>query len=198
MYPDTDSAPIPLSSEYIESLRQKLPNDIIERYNQLKDWDIAEDTYTYLFSKNLYPMLQKTVEQLDYSAKEIGNFLGHTLKNIEGQYTSSDEFDYDNIYELFAFIKNKNLDLNIAKSMMVEWYQHPKMDFDSVLSTINFKAKTIDDIIEQIPFLVEKYSKIGRKQGVKQRHDWVMGQLRKMSKGNISFSELSEIVSQEI
>ncbi len=198
MYPDTDSAPIPLSSEYIESLRGQLPSDINERYQKLQKWGIAEDTFTYIFSKNLYPMLVKTVEELKVDPKEIGNFLGHNLKHIEGQYKSSDNFNYDSIFDLFKFIKDNNLSTNIANNMLIELYQHPKMDFDSILNTISFKNRTKEDIISQIPFLSEKYNEIGRKQGKEFKHKWIMGELRNIAKGNLTFSELNEIVLKEI
>ncbi len=41
MYPDTDSAPIPLEDDYIQSLTKNMPEDIIERYKKLMAWDIA-------------------------------------------------------------------------------------------------------------------------------------------------------------
>ncbi len=197
MYPDTDSAPIPLSADYIEGLRDQMPNDIIDRYNQMQEWGIAKDTYTYIFSKNLYPVLTKIVEDLKFSPKEIGNFLGHKLKFIEGHYTSADEFDYNNIFDLFDFIKTKGLDIEIAQSILIEFYQHPKMDFESILESINFKELEHDNIISQISFLKEKYKEVGRKQGAEFEHNWIMGQLHKTSVGNINLSELSNIVKKQ-
>ncbi|MDV7397049.1 hypothetical protein RZS08_36960, partial [Arthrospira platensis SPKY1] len=74
MYPDTDSAPIPLEDEAIDQLKKRLPNDIIERYHQLKQWDVPEDTYTYIFSKNLYPLLEEIVQDHGFDPKLVGAF----------------------------------------------------------------------------------------------------------------------------
>ena len=49
MYPDTDSAPIPLDNDHIEELKKDLPSDIIERYHNLKKWNVPEDTYHLYF-----------------------------------------------------------------------------------------------------------------------------------------------------
>jgi len=197
MYPDTDSAPIPLSEEYIEGLREKLPSDIIERYNKLKEWNIAEDTYTYIFSKNLYPILDRIVSELKISASYIGNFLGHNLKYIEGHYKSMDEFKYESIYDLFKYIIDENLKLQIAETMITELYQHPKMDFDSILQTIKFKKISEDEIISQIPFLKEKFKAIAKKQSKEFEYKWIMGQLHHLAKGNIELSKLSAIIKKE-
>jgi len=197
MYPDTDSAPIPLSEEYIETVRKRIPSDIIDRYKQLKEWGIAEDTYTYIFSKNLYSLLEKIVKELNISAKYIGTFLGHNLKFIEGHYKSMDKFDYNSIFDLFKYIMDNNIKLQLAEAMIIELYQHPKMDFDSILQTIKFKRISEDEIIAQIPFLKEKFQAIARKQGQEYEHKWIMGQLHYLAMGNIDLSKLSAIIKEK-
>ncbi len=196
MYPDTDSAPIPLTEDYIERLREGLPDDIIMRYKQLRDWNVAEDTYTYIFSKNLYPLLQRMVEKTNFSPKLLGNFLGHRLKFIEGKYTSNSDFDYKQIGELVEFIEQNKLDFSIAELMLAELIQHPKMDFDSILSVINFTSVEKNVLLEQIPFLRNKYKKVGRKQDEELENKWIMSQLHQMAVGNISLSTLSNIVKE--
>ena len=69
MYPDTDSAPIPLTDEYIEGLRKSIPIDISERYSQLKDWGIPEDTYKYLLRNNLLPIMERIIGELKLEPK---------------------------------------------------------------------------------------------------------------------------------
>jgi len=194
MYPDTDSAPIPLSSEYIEKLSKGLPNDIIDRYKQMQEWNIPEDIYTYIFKKNLYPLLERLINDLGLSPRFAGKFLGQKLKYIEGHYQSADVFDYNRIYHLFEFLKKENIELEIANDMIAEFYSHPKMDFQSVLDSIGFKKIPAEDIISQIAFLNEKYNEIGRKQGDDYRKHWVMSQLRKSAIGNIKLSELAAII----
>ena len=191
MYPDTDSAPIPLTSEYIETLRERLPNDIIDRFHQMQEWGIQEDIYTYIFKKNLYPLLKRLIEDLKVPAKFAGKFVGQKLKYVEGHYQSADCFDYERVFGLFAFLKEQNIDFELANNMIAELYSNPKMDFQSVLNTIGFKKVSAKSIVEQIPFLVEKYKTIGRKQDVEVMTQWVMSQLRKSAVGNIKLSELA-------
>ena len=196
MYPDTDSAPISLSSEYIESLRNKLPSDISDRYKQLQNWGIAEDTFTYIFSKNLYPALVEIADKTNFDTKKIGNFLGHTLKNIEG--SNNNVFDYNRIVDLFIFIESNKLEFNIAETILRELFKNHSITFETALSNINFADKQTEEIIKLIPTLIAKYEEIGRKQDSSSTHDWVMGRLRGTAIGNINFTELSNIVLQEI
>ncbi len=195
MYPDTDSAPIPLESDYIEELRGRLPNDIIDRYHQMQEWGIPEDTYTYIFKKNLYPLMERLVNELQVSASFIGKFLGQKLKYVEGHYISADVFDYEKIYDLFAFLKEQDIEFELANKMIAEFYSHPKMDFQSVLDSIQFKKITTEAIIAQIPFLKDKYKKIGRKQDKGSMKHWVMSQLRSSAIGNIKLTELAKKIN---
>jgi len=59
MYPDTDSAPIPIKDENIENIRKALPIGLNKRMEQLKKWKIPEDCYYYILRNNLMPLLER-------------------------------------------------------------------------------------------------------------------------------------------
>jgi len=195
MYPDTDSAPIPLADSYIEDLRTKLPSDVIDRYHQLKDWNVPEDTFTYIFKKNLFPLIEKINSDLGISPRFIGSFLGHKLKFVEGHHKSADHFNYKVIYGLFKYLKDQKIEYNMAAVMLPLLFINPKMQFDSVLNTLKFKKINKTNIFEQIPFLMEKYSQIGRQQIPEKEENWIMGQLRPMAIGNMPLAHLMKEIS---
>lgn len=194
MYPDTDSKPIPLENSYIDDLGKNLPSEVIERYHQLVAWNIPEDTHTYIFKNNLFPLIEKIINDLDVKPAYIGTFLGHTLKFIEGHYQPVAEFRYSQVYDLFKFLKENKLDLELARKMMPVLYEHAKMDFDSILTSIKFKRVSKEEILSHIPFLKEKYSKIRTSKNPEVGANWIMGELYEMSLGNISLSELKTII----
>lgn len=193
MYPDTDSAPIPLHDSLIESLGDELPEDIITRYQQLQQWDIPEDTYTYIFSKNLYPLLKEIVQKLEIPPKLAGIFIGHKLKNALGK-SNSKGFKMRSIYHLFAFLKEQKLDYQLAWAMIDELAEHPRMDFESVLSSKGFKRIPAEEITARIPYLTEKFKAGKNSRLPADRHNWIMGRLSKAAIGNIDLSILAHTV----
>ena len=195
MYPDTDSAPIPLEDEYIESLRRNLPEDIVERYKQLKAWGVPEDTYTYIFSKNYYPIIKQIITELDIDPKFTGTFFGHTLKYVGGQYTGADVLYGMKLFKLFKFLKEEGLDPELAKSMLPYMVQYPKMDFTSILNEMNFKRISKKEIISNIAVLNDKFRNGTTEINENDRINWVMGHLRPMAVGNMNLAELSKEVS---
>jgi len=194
MYPDTDSAPIPLENELIERLGMNKPQEVIERYHQLQNWNVPIDCYTYIFKKNLYPLIERIVHELDISPAFVGKFFGHSVKWVEGQYKPAAEFDYKIVYALLRFLRQKDLDLSIARRMLPLVYQYPKMEFESVLTSINFKRIPDNDIVSKIPFLRNKFSEIRLSKGEHVEHNWVMGQLRRQAEGNMKMQDLHKAI----
>ncbi len=192
MYPDTDSAPIPLTVEFIDSLGKNLPPDIADRYAQLKKWNVPEDTWNYLLSKNMLPLIEKICANHGYDHKFIGSFLGHTFKNIEGKCDLHKNFFYEKIYELFRYIKEKNLEAGIAKYMMPVIYEFPDMQFSSVLTSIHFKRRSLEEIIAPIEFLYEKYQEKTPVSEGQDNINWLMGQVHHQAIGNVKLTDLRD------
>lgn len=198
MYPDTDSAPIPLTVEFIDSLGQHLPLDIADRYAQMKQWGIPEDTWKYLLSKNMIPLIEKICDDYGYSHKFIGSFLGHTFKNIEGKNERHKNFVYEKIYELFRYIKEKELEPGIARYMVPVIYEFPDMQFSSVLTSIQFRPRSLSEIMTPVELLIEKYQ-----ENTPEPHDadainWLMGQVYRQAIGNIALSKLHKEIEQKL
>jgi glutamyl-tRNA(Gln) amidotransferase subunit E len=190
MYPDTDSAPIPLEDAYIEKLRKNLPVNIENRYRQLRDWKVPEDTFTYILRNNLVPIMERIVNDCQVEPRFAGTFFGHDLKRVEGRNAKHIDFTFEKMYDLFAFLRKENLDISLSKSMLPIVYEHPKLDFNSVLTTLKFKRWKNEELLAPIEFLNEKFKEIRKsdKEGVV--IDWLMGQIRRQAIGNISMSEL--------
>ncbi|MBN1223495.1 MAG: Glu-tRNA(Gln) amidotransferase subunit GatE [Candidatus Aminicenantes bacterium] len=190
MYPDTDAAPISLDDDHIENIRKKLPVDVNSRFAQLREWNVPSDTYTYILSNNLVPTMERVIAELDVNPKFIGTLLGHTVKRYEGRIDRSPDFAFEQIYSLLKLLVENDIELDIAKNMILVIYRYPKMDFNSVLTTIGFKKVPQRTILEQIPFLKNKFKGIRISENKDAQVNWIMGELRKSALGNISLAEL--------
>jgi len=195
MYPDTDSAPIPLALDYIDELGSQLPSEVIDRYHQLKKWKVPTDTYTYIFKKNLFPLIERIQKELKIPAKFTATYLAHHLKFVEGHYLVSADFKTSIIFALFKYLQENNIHIRIARKMLPVLLTHPKMQFESVLHSINFNNVPEKDIFEQIPFLKEKFNQIAVHPNKKNQENWVMGQLRERALGNVALSLLKKKIS---
>ncbi|MDD4604085.1 MAG: Glu-tRNA(Gln) amidotransferase subunit GatE [Bacteroidales bacterium] len=194
MYPDTDSAPIPLDDDIINEIACHLPTLVADRIDQLMDWKVPEDTHTYLLKHNLMPLLEKIQNELNIPARFTSSLLAHTLKHIQGQYPALPDFTYDKVFDLLKYLVDAHLDLALAKQILIHLYQHPKMDFESILTTLDFKKVSKEEILGKLPFLVKKYKEIRTSSDETAASRWIMGNLNKLATGNISLRELHDAI----
>jgi glutamyl-tRNA(Gln) amidotransferase subunit E len=197
MYPDTDTPPLPLPDDLIENLKKELPSDVIDRINQLKNWKIPGDTYTYILSRNYFDLIRRLIDDQNLEPAYAGTFIGHSFRFIEGHYTKGEEFRPEMIYGLFKFLRQKNIHFDLAKLILPHLYEHPKMDFDSMIEIIKFRKVSEDQVISLIPFLKNKFRETARVNNPANETNWIMGQLRKKAMGNISLKKLSEILTNK-
>ncbi len=198
MYPDTDTIPIPLAADHVENLGKNLPNDIHERIAKYRKWGIPTDAYDFLLSRNLYPFVKQAIEELGVEPKAAGKFFGQELKYVEGHYAAGDDFDYSRVIELIRFLKGKDLHCPIGTTMLPELYQHPNMDFESILTVIKFVEKSKEELLSQIDFLSTKFDQEVRVNTKENKVNWIMGQIRPMAVGNICLSELKAEIDNKI
>lgn len=198
MYPDTDSPPIPLEDSYIEKLKERVPTEVSERYKQMKNWGIPEDTYFYIFSNNLYPLIERIVDEFGYNPAFVGTFLGHTLKHQQGQRPLHPDFTFEKVYGLFRFLHRNGLHENLAKVMLPMMYEYPKMDFESILTSIKFKKRSKEELTAPVNYLLEKFREIKISPKEEVTVHWIMGQLHKQALGNVSLSELRELIEEKL
>lgn len=198
MYPDTDSAPIPLANSYIEGLRKNVPTDIIDRYNKLIAWNVPESYNTYIFKNNLFPLMERMVIDLKVDPRKLGALLAQRLKFVEGHVKPAVEFNYNIIYKLYEFLGKKKIHFALANRMIPVIYGHPKMDFESVLEVINFKKTSKENILSHLTFLKEKFEETANRPGKQNQIDWMMGELQNVAIGNMDLSELSKLVEQAL
>jgi len=190
MYPDTDTAPIPLEDNVLDEMAKHLPIVTSERYKQLKGWDVPEDTFTYILKNNLVPIIEKVQTDLGIPARFTSTLLAHKLNHMERQLGPVEGFSAEKVFELLAFLKSQNLDYEIAKKMLWIVYRHPERDLKSVLVAVNFKKVPYDEIVKMIPALVEAYKEIKTSKNDGVGANWIMGKLREKALGNVSLREL--------
>ena len=198
MYPDTDTEPIPLTDEYIKKLSERMPVYVADRYHQLKGWGIPEDTYKYLLSKNLVPLIERISVKFGFDPKYIGTFLGHTFRNIEGKKKAHKNFSYEKIYGLFGFLSRKKLLPSIARLMLPVIYEHPDMEFGSVLISVDFRKHTMNELLAPVDFLYQKFRQIRFSENEQAAIDWLMGQLHRQAVGNVALTDLKNEIENKI
>ncbi|MDR1758367.1 MAG: Glu-tRNA(Gln) amidotransferase subunit GatE [Bacteroidales bacterium] len=197
MYPDTDSAPIPLDSAYIEQLRARVPDEVSGRYEQLIAWNVPDHTYDYLFTWNYFPLIKQIVADLKIDPKYVATFIGTRLKHLHGQFKQI-PFDRQRLYDLFVFLQTERLNFAIAPKMLKEMFQHPGMDFESILVLLKFKRVSLSEIMDRVKVLQQKFIFTRSRRNPDAQLHSLMGAVRNLAEGNADMKLLSANIREMI
>ena len=188
MYPDTDSAPIPLTNDYIEGLRKNIPDAVSDRYAQMVAWGVPQDCFKYIFTHNLFPIIKKIATELDYCPKYLGTFFGQRLKHLHGQYGKI-PFCTCRIFDLFAFLKQEALDKAIAPDLLKLMFEHPTADFAELLKLTGYRKMTKAEIEEQMKAATVAFKPRRKRTNETDKRNSIMGHIRPIAIGNLPFTE---------
>ena len=190
MYPDTDSAPIPLTNDYIEGLRKNIPESIADRYAQLDQWGVPADCYKYILTYNYFPLIKRITDELGVCPKYLGTFFGHRLKHLHGQYGKL-PFYAERVYELFAFLKEKGLDKSIAPDLLKLLFEYPTADFAEMLKSTGYRKMTKQEIEEGMGIMAEVFQPRRKRTTDEDKRNYLLGCAREHGAGNAAFTELA-------
>ena len=194
MYPDTDSAPIPLSTEHIEELRQLVPDEVHDRYLKLMEWQVPADCHNYIFTHNFFPIIKSIVDDCGISPKFVGCFVGHRVKHLHGQYRQL-PFAPQRLHELFSLIKAQKLDLSISYTLLKHLFASPTADMDTLLKKSGYTKASEKELLSIAENHSRTFSPKRSGTDANDKANSIMGAIRKTGEGNVSFKEFRKSVS---
>jgi len=196
MYPDTDSQPIPVTTEMLERLGHGMPVDVSERYRQMKEWGLPEDTWHFLLSKNLVGIIERIGNDHEFDRREVGILIGHRYRNLVGKGKVAKGFNVEKLYDLFAFLKDENLLPQVARIMLPGVVSVPSPDFTAILTSTGLRRNTMDEIRKEIKVLADRFPGVCYNGSMSGIEDWIMGQLHMKAIGTVRLSGLRNEVSE--
>jgi glutamyl-tRNA(Gln) amidotransferase subunit E len=209
MYPDTDSKPVSLPAEFIESTKQNLPIPLPKRLEQLIEWDIPRDNYNFILRNNVFEFIEKISTDFSVNPKKVALFLSQHIKGLSGRFQKHGYKNagsekrlahmFPRIYDLYKFIHEKQLDIGIIYFLSKLMFMAPDNDFDYIFEVSRYKKLSPAEVFNLIPGAIADFEKLSRKSDLPEaKHRWVMGKLYYSAIGNVPLSELSTEVAKKI
>ena len=196
MYPDTDSQPIAVTTEMLEKLGRNMPVDVAKRFLQMKEWNLPEDTWHYLLSKNLVVLVERISNDLGFDPREVGIMIGHRFRSLEGRGRVAAGFSYERLYDLFAFLKNEKLLAPVARILLPAAVAEASPDFKSILAGTGLHRATMNEIRDEAKNLAARFPEVCYNGNMAGMEEWMMGQLHMKALGTVRLSEVRNAVSE--
>jgi glutamyl-tRNA(Gln) amidotransferase subunit E len=193
MYPDTDSAPIPIDDAMIEAARSALPPfSITEQIERLIRWEVPTDAHAFILRRNFFPLLQRLHVELGLEPRFVGSLVGHVLRHA----SRTLPVDEERIVGLARAISDRRLALDILKPLIPIALDEPTADLDRLLDRLGYRPSSEEDVLAAIEPLRGQFEGDGSSE--KDQRDWIMGRLRPIALGNIPLCELASAVEEAL
>lgn len=196
MYPDTDSAPIPISETMIAVAHRSLPEDIPAQLAKLEAWGVPEDACQTILRRNLFGIVARIIEEMPDDPTFVGKLIAHTMKHLNYAPSPDGKGSAERFIALLSYVRERGLDRDILKVMAPSVLMKPQRSFEKILDDIDHSPVPEEEIVARIPKLREAFEKRRTSDRPLACRDWIMGELRPLALGNIRLGKLAQAIER--
>ncbi len=186
MYPDTDSSPIPIEEEAVESTRARLPRSVASQLETLRSWRAPKDVHAYVLRRNLCSLVGDLVAGgLDPVA--ASTLVGHRVRRAMGDR----EVDAERVRWALAEGRARGVPLDALRDLVVLGLLEPAASFDELLCVAGYRPATEKDVRAEVRRQVKAATDVRRPEALV---GVVMGRVRPVGWGNVPLAEVAKWV----
>ena len=190
MYPDTDSAPIPIDEAAIDAARAGLPPySIADQIEQLGAWCIPSDAHTFILRRALFSLVQRLQDEAGVPPHRAGTLVGHDLRHA----SRTARLDPDRVVSVVREARDRGLTDDILRPLIPASLANPTAEFDRLLEQIGYRSVSRDIIDAEMDRVLNELD--GRRLSEAQARNAVLGALRPIALGNVPLRELAAEVT---
>ncbi len=203
-FPDPDLVAIKLSDEYIENIRQtlpELPESRKERY--LTEYGLSEKDANIITSSKYLSDLFEQASKICNNPKAVNNWIISDISRILNETEMEPiqiPFDSKQLAKLVILIDKGTISSSIAKKVLVEMFEHPRDPEDIIdekgwvqISDENAIKEVVLKILENNPQSIADY-----KAGKQKALGFLVGQAMKETRGKANPQMLNKMFIEEL
>lgn len=202
--PDPSIMPIVISDLWIESLRDKLPETAMEKYDRLTgDLGLSDyDSEILTRSKNLSIIFDKTLSFFN-NPKEVANWVIVELLSIaKGDNKGEDdvEIDCEKFAKLIELVDNETINRNVGKKILalvleenLDPEEYIKKNKLGMINDTKLIESVIGEVLAENPKALEEY-----RGGSKKVHGFFVGQIMKKLGGKANPQIINNLLKEAI
>ncbi len=198
MYPDTDSAPIPIENEYIETIQNRTTAVMPEWLEKLRAWNVPEDTHYYLITRGLVPMIENVADETGWTHKFVALLFGHTLKGMLRRKQLTETFEPQTLADVCAHVGQNGIDCRRVREVLKQLGTDPKLSVEAAVAKTVAGTQTLDETVGRIGPLAGDFDKASKSRLPQARARWIVGQLMQSAQGSVSPKDVADLVAREL
>ena len=193
MYPDTDSAPIPIDEAAIDAARAALPpHSVAEQIERLVAWGVPSDAHAFILRRALFSLVSRLQEEASLPPQRAGTLVGHDLRHA----SRAGRLDPERVLSVIQQARARGLTDDILRPLLPAALAAPTAELGGLLEQIGYRATSRDALAAEMDRILSDLD--GQRLSAANARNAVLGALRPMALGNVPLQDLAAEVEARL
>ncbi len=198
MYPETDIPPLPISREYLEELRRRLPPTLDEVAEEIsRRYGLSRQMADELIDSERVELFEQIVEETGVQPSVVASILVEHMKSLKREGFEVERVREEDLLEFFRMVSRGELAKEAAPELIKWLAQNPDKRINDAIESLGLKPVSLAEVEEKIKDLLERYSDLVR-ENPRKAVSIFMGELMKTYRGKIDGAKLYQLVSEAV
>ncbi len=197
MYPDTDSAPFPITDERIKKINEELPDTSWEKIREYQEMGLDEGTINVLLYRNRHKIFDRLTGELKIDPKLTGRVLSGTVTWLSRKGHQVEELTENVFVSFFKLFNKKQFTKEIIPRLLTDMLVNSGCSIEKSLK--NLKIVPVKE--DQIRKLIEKSlikSDRNNFSDIYKYKRFIIGKIMQDARGKIDGKRVKELLDKAV
>ncbi len=196
MYPETDLPPYPISGEYVEELRKRLPPTLDQVAENLsRKYGLSRQIANELIDSERVEFFERIVGETGIQPTVVASTLTEHMTSLRREGVKVENIREEDLLEFFRAVSKGEIAKEAAPEVMRWLAENSGKHVRDAVEALGLKPVEIGEIEAKIMEIVRENEKLV-KENPKKAASIIMGEIMKSYRGRIDGAELYQLVSK--
>jgi glutamyl-tRNA(Gln) amidotransferase subunit E len=198
MYPETDIPPIQLTEEYVNSIRQHLPELPEQRLQRLmRDYGLNQKLAQQLMDSEYLELFEEIAKENRIPPTTIAAFLTETLKALKREGTPVERLTDNHIREIFKALRDGEITKEAIPEIASWLAKNENRTVKEAVESLGLKVLSRDELEKIVDQIMSRNKSLIERNGQK-AFGPIMGMVMKEVRGRANAEVVGEIINRKL
>jgi glutamyl-tRNA(Gln) amidotransferase subunit E len=198
MYPETDIPPIQLTEEYVNSIRQHLPELPEQRLQRLmRDYGLNQKLAQQLMDSEHLELFEEIAKENRVPPTTIAAFLTETLKALKREGTPVEKLTDNHIREIFKALEDGEITKEALPEIASWLAKNENRTVKEAVESLGLKVLSRDELEKIVDQIMSRNKSLIERSGQK-AFGLIMGMVMKEVRGRANAEVVGEIINRKL
>jgi len=198
MYPETDIPPIPITEEYIEELKARLPEMPEQKLERLmKTYGLNRKLASQLMDSEYLELFEEIAKTTKVPTTVVATTLTETLKSLRRDGVKVDAVSDEQILSIFRLVDSGSMAKEAIPDVITWLSEHPDANPEDALKALGLTMLSREELLKIVKKALEERESLVKERG-QAAFGPLMGYVMAKVRGRADPKLVKELVKQEL